>query len=955
MPQENTTKRLIINQLTKEQYSELVKTSQLSSSELYVITDDNHYTEEEIIKLLSTKQDKLIVGDGINVTDDSIISVDLDKIYTKEELEPLLEDKADKFSAGYSLEYSDNTLILRNINGTILSYVTIKTTLKTDNITVNYNENEELQSIGEITKKNTPKYTWIGTQEEYDTDFQNGIIDEYTECLITDSEEDSITPIVQFEAPTKLSELANDMDFTTNSVVQEIKIELENKIPPLINDENLVHKSGSETINGLKIFTEELTIQNDKPSGRIVHKNTTGEIPSITDGYIEFGENTLKYGKESEQGILYNTENNIFHSGNLIAGENITIIKEDNGIYKINGQAGSGDEGESEVNINSSLPMFTHFWSDHIYNDVSYLRADTFSWHYYNIYKTGYEILEEQYNNENSILETKNGITFKCTPDGFRIADISQQDTIRLLYENTGIAWYYIIDTENKRFKLPRTAQPLATQMYLYFYIGNYKRPETTVDLGEVTETLNNKVDLDSKNYIGSPLETYINEQGNNIYLNKSQITNCITEIPQNIKLELNNGTLTLKAGSIAIAPFGTLDLTSNYPIGSVFQHENFKVVDTLFVKGKFFVWAEVQSDMECVVGTSDITAKCFIDFADNTFRGNALNNYSGSTAPSYNSWWYDTTNNTLGYWNATSQQFVRTNCSLPLAIATSKSNVFARIDQIFNGMGYIGSTVWVDKGVKGLIPNGRNENGTLRNIEFEVSELTAFKASYASSGQYTLRFFIDKDELYKNKLVCGKNLHWINKSYIFNSKPTSFDNGRSALWIKEDTNEIFVTGDGGNTYLKLNAYACCDVTFSTTQITSFNPKQPFRAVDYSDLSVTIDNEIKSLSKAYITETYQNGTSWYRVYSDGWCEQGGYYTHNNKETEVTIELLKTFANTNYNLQITKEAGTSPSSGAYYSFMSSYVASSKTTTQFKIKMTTNNRLNGCDWQASGYIS
>lgn len=36
-----------------------------------------------------------------------------------------------------------------------------------------------------------------------------------------------------------------------------------------------------------------------------------------------------------------------------------------------------------------------------------------------------------------------------------------------------------------------------------------------------------------------------------------------------------------------------------------------------------------------------------------------------------------------------------------------------------------------------------------------------------------------------------------------------------------------------------------------------------------------LTTEVNKLKKAYITETYQNGTSWYRVYSDGWCEQGG--------------------------------------------------------------------------------
>lgn len=338
MPQDNITKQLIINQLTKEQYNELVNTSQLSNSELYVITDDNHYTEAEIIALLSTKQNTLKVGEGIFITEQGVISIDLSNIYTKEELNSILANKSDVISTGYSLDYNDNILTLRDINGSILSYVTIKTTLKTDNITTSYNENEDLQSIGEITKNGTPKYTWIGTQEEYDIDFENGIIDEYTECLITNTEAEDITPIVQFEAPTKLSDLANDMDFTTNTVVQEIKSELEAKIGEPIDNNNLVHKTGTETINGFKTFTEEIVIQNGDVKGRIAHKNTTSDTPSITDGYIEFGENTLKYGKESEQGLLYHTKNDIFHSGNLVASENIALIEKD-GIYTINSKA----------------------------------------------------------------------------------------------------------------------------------------------------------------------------------------------------------------------------------------------------------------------------------------------------------------------------------------------------------------------------------------------------------------------------------------------------------------------------------------------------------------------------------------------------------------------------------------------------------------------------------------
>jgi hypothetical protein len=48
-----------------------------------------------------------------------------------------------------------------------------------------------------------------------------------------------------------------------------------------------------------------------------------------------------------------------------------------------------------------------------------------------------------------------------------------------------------------------------------------------------------------------------LTSQGQNIANWSTNVTNCITEIPQDIKLELNNGTLTLKAGSKVYVPNG--------------------------------------------------------------------------------------------------------------------------------------------------------------------------------------------------------------------------------------------------------------------------------------------------------------------------------------------------------------------------------------------------------------
>ena len=102
---------------------------------------------------------------------------------------------------------------------------------------------------------------------------------------------------------------------------------------------------------------------------------------------------------------------------------------------------------------------------------------------------------------------------------------------------------------------------------------------------------------------------------------------------------------------------------------------------------------------------------------------------------------------------------------------------------------------------------------------------------------------------------------------------------------------------------------------------------------------------------AYVTETYVNGTSWYRVWSDGWCEQGGKSLGTDART---INLLKTFANTNY----TASASLIGTDGAYISradaTLSTFAPSS-----FKIDYKTIStegvgKAVGYFWQVSGYI-
>lgn len=81
------------------------------------------------------------------------------------------------------------------------------------------------------------------------------------------------------------------------------------------------------------------------------------------------------------------------------------------------------------------------------------------------------------------------------------------------------------------------------------------------------------------------------------------------------------------------------------------------------------------------------------------------------------------------------------------------------------------------------------------------------------------------------------------------------------------------------------------------------------------------------------TETYSdNDRNWYRVYADGWCEQGGYLS-----AAGTVNFLKPFKNSMYTVSHTPIAAASP-----------YI-SAKTPTSMTIAA------GGCWWEARGYIS
>lgn len=185
----------------------------------------------------------------------------------------------------------------------------------------------------------------------------------------------------------------------------------------------------------------------------------------------------------------------------------------------------SGEVEGQKLNLPFSLFQFQ--FTDHLLNNASWLRADTFSWQSGEIYVTAYEHLVDDIDGITAETETIAGytVTFYRATDGHKICLANQESMVADIFTATGVAWYYILDTANTRFKLPRTkfgvtglrsyvgdsvnlaatgSDLKATQSYLYFYVGETVQDANLIAAGQA---LTDIADLKA-HYI---VETYVN------------------------------------------------------------------------------------------------------------------------------------------------------------------------------------------------------------------------------------------------------------------------------------------------------------------------------------------------------------------------------------------------------------------------------------------------------------
>ena len=177
----------------------------------------------------------------------------------------------------------------------------------------------------------------------------------------------------------------------------------------------------------------------------------------------------------------------------------------------------------------------------------------------------------------------------------------------------------------------------------------------------------------------------------------------------------------------------------------------------------------------------------------------------------------------------------------------------------------------------------------------------------------------------------CDNN--WIEK---WNSGSTE-NLGEGTLWTAVTLTPVITTASGKYVQILASTYQggfAALVTLANGGWLNVTP-------------LALSKKIGAANGAYVSETWHEGSSWYRKWSDGWIEQGGFVAAN-MYSEATVTLFHPLTATNYTVLLGATGGSESTVRVQYD--------NKTSTSFRIyrHYTGDEGGNGyCYWMACGY--
>lgn len=151
-------------------------------------------------------------------------------------------------------------------------------------------------------------------------------------------------------------------------------------------------------------------------------------------------------------------------SGNVVFSGNVTFNNPLNVLCSRATADANGNQidttyaTKTELQQKASFKLFHHDWFDYELNDQDWLKADAFSWQDGTVYTNAYNHLVDDIDGKTASTEIIDGttVTYYLADDGHKIVKVDDVTAIETVYSSTGVAWYYVLDTANQRFKLPR-------------------------------------------------------------------------------------------------------------------------------------------------------------------------------------------------------------------------------------------------------------------------------------------------------------------------------------------------------------------------------------------------------------------------------------------------------------------------------------------------------------------
>lgn len=292
--------------------------------------------------------------------------------------------------------------------------------------------------------------------------------------------------------------------------------------------------------------------------------------------------------------------------------------------------------------------------------------------------------------------------------------------------------------------------------------------------------------------------------------------TNGITYIPQDIKFEIVDGTTpTLYAGSEVWVPYGTAA-----PELSIGDTLNSGIITAISWDGSaLFYKVRYDTDLNIDI-TDDPAVADFVTSIGTNHRFYWYNTnvtYSQDTAPSgfgQYALWYDTAENIVKI-TIDSGSTWQNYGSLPIGVFTmAGTGATKKVKHVFNGFGYIGTTVFAVPGVKGLMADGLNEDGSYKTISRTIEYMTYRNLNFSRERFYC---FIRMD------------LHGIDGEYYIEADELPETAKQYTVCYRKTDNTLWWTTEANSTsWFQIWAIPVGFISCDGTKITSWEPAKNF-------------------------------------------------------------------------------------------------------------------------------